>query len=620
MRGVLIIGWVVLMTVLGSMPGHAERRVALVIGNGAYQHLRSLANPPNDARDLTRVLEALGFEVDLGVDLSLVEMQRKITGFAKRAGTADVALAFFAGHGVQAPDPSGSARPANYLLPIDADIKDAADLDYVPTAQNIVSGLQSSRGARILILDACRDNPIPQFLSHGRSAGAARGLAPPAQTSGAYIAFSTQPDQIAGDGDTRNSPFAAALLRHISEPGLELRSLFTDVRDDVKRASQGAQIPETWDSLSGRFYFKEAAPASSPPAKPTQSAAPSPQPPTPQAALPKPAEAQVALASPHVLPPRVLSPCGPGAATVSFSSRCAAPLAAAEERMLKPKDVFKECPQCPEMAVLPQGSFTMGSPEGEVGHSSVEGPQHTVTIGKPFAVGKFQVTVDQFAAFAEATHYDAGSKCRTLEDSGKYEERSDRSWRNPGFANDGSHPAVCINWSDAKAYVDWLAKTTGKPYRLLTEAEWEYAARGRTEPGSYPPFYFGYNENDMCRFANTADETARAQIPGINWVVVPCSDGYAYTSPVGSFAANPFGLYDMHGNAWQWTEDCYHSSYKGAPADGSAWLNGDCRFRVLRGGSWYYAASSTRAASRLNLIYNYRYHSGGFRVARNLAP
>ena len=276
------------------------------------------------------------------------------------------------------------------------------------------------------------------------------------------------------------------------------------------------------------------------------------------------------LAAP-VVAPAASDPCG-GAVTDSFAARCAAPLTAAQERGLKPKNSFKECAQCPEMVVVPAGSFTMGSPENEKGRGKDEGPQHTVTIGKPFAVGKFHVTVDQFAAFVAATGYDAGFKCWTVEGGGKVEERSGRSWRNPGFAQAGSHPAVCLSWNDAKAYVDCLARTTGRPYRLLTEAEWEYAARARIAPGKYPRYSFGDDEKDLCRFANGIDWKARDTIDGAkNWTTAPCDDGYAYTSPIGSFAANSFGLYDMQGNAWQWTADCYHDSYNAAPADGSAW-------------------------------------------------
>jgi formylglycine-generating enzyme required for sulfatase activity len=256
------------------------------------------------------------------------------------------------------------------------------------------------------------------------------------------------------------------------------------------------------------------------------------------------------------------------------------PLCAPEERSLQPKDVFKECEQCPEMVVVPAGRFTMGSANSEKDRDQDEGPQHTVTIGKPFAVGKFHITVDQFAAFVADTRYDTGSKCWTLE-GGKFQERQGRSWRNPGVPQAGAHPAVCLSWNDAKAYVDWLSKKTGMPYRLLSEAEWEYAARARTELGSYPRFWFGNDEKDLCRYGNGADQKAQDSIDGAkSWKIALCNDGYAYTSPVGSFAANGFGLYDMLGNAWQWTEDCYHDTYKNAPSNGSAWTAGDVEPRL----------------------------------------
>jgi formylglycine-generating enzyme required for sulfatase activity len=294
----------------------------------------------------------------------------------------------------------------------------------------------------------------------------------------------------------------------------------------------------------------------------------------------KPAEALTSAVTPPVAPSSASNPCRGGVITVSLTSRAVGPLSAAEECALKPTDVFKECDKCPEMVVVPAGNFLMGSPDDENGRAKDEGPQHAVKIGKPFAVGKFHVTVDQFAAFVRATGHDAGSKCWTVE-GGKEQERSGRSWRNPGFAQAGSHPAVCLSWNDAKAYVDWLAQKTGQPYRLLTEAEWEYAARARTTARQYSRYSFGNDEKGLCHFANGADWKARDTIDGAkNWTTAPCDDGYAYTSPVGSFAPNGFGLYEMQGNAWQWTADCYHDSYDGAPLDGSAWTAGKLPPRV----------------------------------------
>jgi formylglycine-generating enzyme required for sulfatase activity len=226
-----------------------------------------------------------------------------------------------------------------------------------------------------------------------------------------------------------------------------------------------------------------------------------------------------------------------------------------------------------------------------------EKPKHVVTISKPFAVGKLHVTVDQFAAFARETGYADHPGC---------------DWRKPGFPQEGSHPVVCVSWSDAKAYVDWLAKKTGKPYRLLSEAEWEYAARSRTSPGYYPAFWFGGDGDGSgtCRYANFSGR-------GLNLAPVPCSDGYSHTSPAGRFEPNAFGLYDMAGNAWQWTGDCYHDRYDGAPADGSAWT-GSCSSHVVRGGSWFSSLGDLRTAKRYKD--SSENSNSGFRVARALAP
>jgi formylglycine-generating enzyme required for sulfatase activity len=244
-----------------------------------------------------------------------------------------------------------------------------------------------------------------------------------------------------------------------------------------------------------------------------------------------------------------------------------------QERGLKPKDIFKECADCPEMVVVPAGSFTMGS-QHERGRLDNEDPQHVVTFAKPFAVGKLHVTVDQFAAFVRETGYDTG--------------RGPCSWKRPSFAQESSHPVVCVRWDDANVYVNWLANKTGKPYRLLTEAEWEYAARGRTSPGTYPRFWFGDDEKDLCQYGNFYDLKAGDTLS--------CDDGYAHTSPAGYYKPNAFGLYDMFGNAWQLTAD--HSA---------------------RGGSWGNFPADLRVARRENFG-DAATNSLGFRVARTLTP
>jgi formylglycine-generating enzyme required for sulfatase activity len=293
----------------------------------------------------------------------------------------------------------------------------------------------------------------------------------------------------------------------------------------------------------------------------------------------------------------------------------AAPLTTAQERGLNPKDTFRECNHCPEMVVVPAGRFMMGSPVSEMDRKEDEGPHHMVTIGKPFAVGNLHVTVDQFAAFVREAGYDTGSGCYTLGGRGIWHPYSDKSWRNPGFAQDGSHPVVCVSRNDAKAYTDWLAKKTGKPYRLLSEAEWEYAARGRTSPGAYPRFWFGDDEKALCHYGNGADQKARES--KVDARVALCDDGYVYTSPAGHYEPNAFGLHDMFGNAAQWVEDCYHISYEGAPADGSAWTTECIGSRMLvRGGSWAFGPEELSVARRESM--ESAWDQIGFRVARTL--
>jgi formylglycine-generating enzyme required for sulfatase activity len=257
----------------------------------------------------------------------------------------------------------------------------------------------------------------------------------------------------------------------------------------------------------------------------------------------------------------------------------------AAEHALKPKDIFRECSAeqgkdyCPQMVVVPAGSFIMGSSATESGTQPSEQPQRQVTIARPFAVSKNALTFDEWDTCA-----DFGECPRGITDSG---------WGR------GSQPVVNVTWEDAKRYVAWLSKTTGKPYRLLTEAEYEYAARA----GSSALYPWGDDigvNNANCKGC------------GSQW-------DNTLTAPVGSFAANAFGLFDMVGNVWQWTEDCVNENYQGAPADGSAWIEAsDCKNRIVRGGSWNNTPVNLRAANRVGTSIGFRDNLLGFRIARTL--
>jgi len=279
-----------------------------------------------------------------------------------------------------------------------------------------------------------------------------------------------------------------------------------------------------------------------------------------------------------------------------------------------PGTVFRDCPTCPEMVVIPSGSFVMGSPPSEAGRIESEGPTHVVTLAQPFALGRTEVTRGQFAAFVTETGYQAGSSCFAFDD-GKWSEHQGLNWQNPGYPQEDSHPVVCINWNDAKAYVDWLMRKSGKPYRLPSEAEWEYATRAGTTTARY----WGDSPDQACSYANVIDSIGKAQVAGVIWAVHNCNDNYPFTAPAGSFKPNAFGLHDMIGNAWEWVEDCWNETYIGAPIDGRSWSSGTCEKRVLRGGSWYNGSpQNARSARRIRLTASDRGSNDGFRLARML--
>ena len=277
-------------------------------------------------------------------------------------------------------------------------------------------------------------------------------------------------------------------------------------------------------------------------------------------------------------------------------------------------DRFRDCAECPEMVVVPAGSYRMGSPSYERGRQENEGPVHEVTIAVPFAIGRREVTVAEFGRFVDETGYSAGSSCLTYE-GGSWGDHAGRGWRNPGFGQSGRHPVTCVSWDDAQEYAAWLSRETGEEYRLPSESEWEYAARAGTATARY----WGEGESGQCRHANGADASSAPSRSGW-WIMASCRDGHVHTAPAGSFGANGWGLHDVLGNVWEWTEDCWNDSYAGAPSDGGAWEYGDCSVRVLRGGAWYNGPSILRAAYRLADATGSRDVLDGFRVARTLAP
>ena len=280
--------------------------------------------------------------------------------------------------------------------------------------------------------------------------------------------------------------------------------------------------------------------------------------------------------------PSVRGPKGKTAVDVALISGDAAVLKALGIPQVR--DVFRDCEECPEMVVVPAGTFTMGSPKTEIHRHKDEGPQHRVTIAQPFAVGIYEVTFEEWEACSRTR------RCLGNPD--------DEGWGR------GRRPVINVDWGDAQMYVRWLSKKTGQEYRLLSESEWEYVARA----GTIGPYHTG---SDISTTQANFDDDYY-------------NEGSRYgerTVPVGRFSANPFGVHDVHGNVWEWVQDCWHESYAGAPTDGSAWESGNCKKRVVRGGSWIDPSWVVRSA--------YRNEQSavlgsspvtGFRVARTLTP
>jgi formylglycine-generating enzyme required for sulfatase activity len=254
-----------------------------------------------------------------------------------------------------------------------------------------------------------------------------------------------------------------------------------------------------------------------------------------------------------------------------------------QERALKARDEFRECfKYCPWMIVVPAGKFMMGSPVNEKGRDPNEGPQHSVIIASRFAVSKFDVTFADWIA------------CASVGVCPREGGANDNGWGR------GDRPVINVNWDDAQAYVGWLSKMTGKQYRLLSEAEWEYAARA----GTTTAFYWG----DELDKENANCHRCKTEFSGLQ------------TSPVGKFKPNPWGLFDMAGNVWQWVQDCWNADYIGAPSGGLPWEKGNCGKRVVRGGSWYYYPADPRSAYRYGDQKDDRNYNTGFRVGRTLTP
>ncbi len=607
-----------------SLQDAQSRRIALVIGNGAYgTHTGQIGgNAPRDALAMRDRLRALGFDVITRTNATPQQMREALGEFGERLRAGGVGLFYFAGHGMQ-------LGGETLLVPAGLDARAPARM--VSEGVDLQAVLQAMRVPRagqlnLVILDTCLNNPF--------GAGTARdSSALPANT---LIAYATALGGFAADG-TRHGVYTNALLRALADaPSQDLGGLFQWVATQVREATGGEQTPwiassvredvrftappfrtaalgdqpvvvlhsrgilpkdsseqyeiTFWDSIkdsnypsdyeaylkaypNGRFATlaharidrlraaaSSSAPSNAPP--PAQTARPV----TPASAAP-PSHPR-ATATPAPVPPAAAPAPTPTPAPTS------APVVAQKSPLHPPATgESRDCASCPIMIALPAGSFPMGSSTDDPS----EKPVHHVTIGAPFAIGKYEVTVEQWNACADT------NGCPKL---------------TPESNTNKSAPARDLSWDDAQLYVKWLSKVTGKPYRLPTEAEWEYADRG----GTTTQYWWG--EQMRKGNANCKD----------------CGDPWHKEGPeaVGSFAPNPLGLYDMNGSVWEWVADCWHNSYQGAPADGHVWDNPGCEMRVIRGGSWREGAGYMLSATRFKYSAGVRQSQDGFRVAKDL--
>jgi formylglycine-generating enzyme required for sulfatase activity len=599
MRIVIAFAFAVILMCVGTLPSNAQKRAALVIGNAAYRSMPTLTTPKNDAEDVGASLRGLGFDTIVATDLDWRSMNEVLDRFSRMIANAEIVIVYYSGHGLQ-------FEGNNYLLPVDASLGSADDVTRFRLVEldDIMEVLRKAPKARVIVLDACRSDPKEEELkrklaSKERDALPTRGLARITAGVGQIVAYATQPNEVAADGSGRNSPFTAAFLHNVGTPGIDMRTMFHNVLDEVARATGGRQRPELLINLDGKYELKPefapgSAPASGTASGPTEAErawvltqnttstavleefirrfGDSYYSALARARLEELKKDQVGM----IAAPQQAVPASPVEPAVGTSPE--------REHALKPQDSFKDCDKCPEMVVVPAGTFMMGSPTNEEGRENDEGPVHSVTIEKPFAVGRFAVTFDEWDA--------------CVSDGGCEGYKPKDQWGR------GSQPVINVSWYDADNYVKWLSKKTGKTYRLLSEAEWEYAARA----GTTTPFWWG--SSISTRQGNYNGTITYGGGPKGEWI--------GETVAVDSFEPNMFGLYQVHGNIGEWVEDCYHDNYKGVPTNGSAWVAGACKDRVVRGGSWGSVPGSLRSASRQKANRPSRAPTRGFRVARAL--
>jgi len=519
----------------------ARERVALVIGNAAYPQQDMLTNPVNDAKAVAKVLKQLHFDVSLVTDANGEQMQDAIDSFGEKLRKDKEAVFYYSGHGVQ-------YNGDNYLIPVDAmsRILVPKHLPAFCRTLDYVVQLMVGKGSdmNIVMVDACRNNP---FKSLFKDIGTEKGLASLSRKAdGTLISYATAPGEKALNGTGGNSPYAKRLVELMMKPNMSVEMMFKELRSKVVSDTEGEQVPWMAASLEGEFYFN-----------PVQvndgQGVPSI----------KSGGASENNTIPYMLP--------------SVISSSAVGVSGMVDRRFVP---------------IRGGEFTMGSSEGEVGHKNDE-VRHQVKVSD-FYMSKYELTVGEFRKFVEAKGYRTDAE----------KASSSNTWQRPGISQQENHPVVYVSWNDAVAYCEWLSLSSGKKYRLPTEAEWEYACRA----GTTTPFNTGSNlTTDQANYDGNYPYGGNAK--GV----------YRQTTvPVDSFAPNALGLYNMHGNVWEWCSDWYKDTYYAECKARGTVSNPDNQepgsARVIRGGRWDGNAEYCRSAYRSWGTPGYRNDDVGFRL------
>lgn len=586
LRGLLVI------TLLWLAPVFAEaqeKRMALLIGNEAYgtPGLSTLKHPHEDVDRVADALIGAGFkkeDVLVLKDQNRAQTIRAISDFAgrlKQAGETSVGFFYYSGHGGSA---ERDLKRENYLVPVREAIDYADDLEaFGVSLPDQVSKLQASgAGSVFVVVDACRNTlSWKDTMAGAVTKGIRREDFNP---TGMMLMFAAGDGAFADD----DAVFSTILSEEIVRRGQDALKAFSKVSQRVGESKGfGNKTPVLIPALKSDLCFVSCTEQIAGEAVDAET----------QAWLEiKPDQDRAALCAAYQNHER-LFPGGrysPSARTLSSSLCTTATQAEAKagSKNYKAGEVIVDrflsgAGLAPEMVVIPAGKFKMGSPRSETGRLDDEGPQRTVRIGYQLAVGKYEVTWAQYNVCVEA------GECTAAKDD--------------GFGQ-GDRPVTNVSWSQATGFAAWLSRKTGKTYRLLSESEWEYAARA----GTTGRFSNDGTDADLCQIANGMDISDVAY-----WRNSACNDGFRNTAPVGSFAANAFGLHDMHGNVEEWVHECYADDYSRQPPDGSPTpIVGFCAEMVRRGGSWFSGVVSLRSANRGRLVKLTEGDLTGFRLAR----